>query len=165
MSITSFRKGDEGHATVLEEWYDPDAMRALLCHEGLDSDIKERLKTMSKASTNGNCLAVKYFKNNKLGYGRLYADKGRSLQMLKADVRNALCGKLVFDVDMVNGHPTILMGLAKKHGWVRQNLQRLCCDREQVLQEVQEAYAMTRSEAKVAILKLLYQGGLPVSSR
>uniref|UniRef100_A0A383WN60 Uncharacterized protein n=1 Tax=Tetradesmus obliquus TaxID=3088 RepID=A0A383WN60_TETOB len=162
---TTQQKGDAGHSTVLEERFDPDAMLACLAHPGIDTATKERLKMMHKKRRDGNGLCVTYKKNNKKGYGRLYADKGLSLQMVPSDIRNALCSRLVHDVDMANAHPNFELHLAKKHGWVCDQLQRLCCNREQVLQEMQNAYGIDRTAAKVVLLKLLYLGGLPLDHR
>jgi len=54
-------------------------------------------------------LTVTYQKNNKHGWGRYYAQKGLGLQMLWHDVRNALCGMLVHDIQLAaNAHPFIL---------------------------------------------------------
>jgi hypothetical protein len=140
-------------------------MLACLAHPGIDTATKERLKMMHKKRRDGNGLCVTYKKNNKKGYGRLYADKGLSLQMVPSDIRNALCSRLVHDVDMANAHPNFELHLAKTHGWVCDQLQRLCCNREQVLQEVQNAYSIDRTAAKVVLLKLLYLGGLPLDHR
>jgi hypothetical protein len=111
------QKGDAGHSIVLEERFNPDAMLACLAHPGIDAASKIRLKLMYKRRRDGNGLCATYSKNNKMGYGRLYADKGLSLQMVPADIRNALCCQLVHDIDMANAHPNIVLHLAKKHGW------------------------------------------------
>ncbi|WIA15568.1 hypothetical protein OEZ85_002196 [Tetradesmus obliquus] len=158
-------KGDEAHSMVLQELFDINAINACIAHSGIDAPTKDRLKAMHKRRTNGNHLLVTYNKNNKKGYGRLYAKHGLSLQMLPADVRNALCGKSVHDIDMVNAHPNFVLHLAKKHGWVCVRLAQLCCSREQVLDELQQAYGMNRGAAKVVLLKLLYLGGLPVGHK
>lgn len=158
-------KGDAGHELTLQERFDPNAMTSLLAHDGIDAGTKATLQSMCKSKHNGNCVFVNYAKNNKHGFGRLYAHRGRGLQVLPRDIRNALCGNLVHDIDMVNAHPVIMAHLAKQHGWVCDKLQRLCSEREQVLQEVQEAYEVDRAGAKVILLKLLYLGGLPVHHR
>jgi hypothetical protein len=159
--VTS-QKRDAGHSIVLEERLDPNAMHACLAHPVIDAVSKNRLKLMHKKRRDGNGLCVTYNKTNKMGYGRLYADKGLSLQMVPSDIRNALCRELVHDIDMANARPNIELHLAKKHGWVCDRLERLCSSREQVLQEVQQAYSMDRADAQVVLLKLLYLGGLPV---
>jgi hypothetical protein len=87
------------------------------------------------------------------------------MQMINADIRNALCRGLVHDVDMRNAHPTLMLHLAKKYGWVCVLLERLCRNREQVLHDVQEAYSIGRDDAKVVLLKLLYLGGLPLGHK
>jgi hypothetical protein len=150
---------------VLEERFDPNAMLAILAHPGMDDASKNKLKLMHKKRRDGNGLCVTYSKNNKMGYGRLYADKGLSLQIVPADIHNALCCQLVHDIDMANAHPNIVLHLANKHGWVRDRLERLCCSHEQVLQVVQQAYVIDRADAKAVLLKLMYLGGLPVDHK
>ncbi|WIA23882.1 hypothetical protein OEZ85_013532 [Tetradesmus obliquus] len=66
---------------------------------------------------------------------------------------------------MVNAHPNFVLHLAKKHGWVCVRLEQLCCSREQVLDELEQAYGMNRGAAKVVLLKLLYLRGLPVGHK
>eukprot|EP00878_Enallax_costatus_P008865 GHUV01009267.1.p1 GENE.GHUV01009267.1~~GHUV01009267.1.p1 ORF type:complete len:337 (+),score=56.83 GHUV01009267.1:113-1123(+) len=161
----SQRKGDAGHSIERTEKVDMDALLALLRHDGVDSATKAQLQRMNRGLRNGNSFTVTYSKANKLGLGRFYADKGLGLQMLFWDIRNALCMKLVHDVDMVNAHPIILLYLARKHGWVCSFLKRLCEDREEILRSIAEAYGVDRDDSKVAILRLLYLGGLPVDHK
>lgn len=159
---TRATKGDEGHSRCLSEVYNVDALKAALQHPGLDSETKRKLQAIKKSLTNGNRLVVQYGKNNKMGWGRYYANKGLGLQMLDADVRNALCASLVHDIDVENCHPTILMQLCKKMGWACTHLKQLCKKREEILLQIQEAYEMDRVQAKTVLLKLMYLGGLPL---
>jgi hypothetical protein len=159
---TAAAKGDEGHTKEMREYYLVDALRAALKHPGLDSDTKSKLQAINRMLTNGNELLVTYAKNNKQGWGRLYARKGLGLQMLTTDVRNAICGSKVHDMDMENAHPNFTLQLSKKHGWACSYLERLCSKREEVLQQIQDVYDMSRLQAKTVLLKILYLGGLPL---
>ena len=92
----------------------------------------------------------------------MYARKGLGLQMLTTDVRNAICGSKVHDIDMENAHPSFTLQLSKKHGWACSYLERLCSKREEVLQQIQDVYDMSRLQAKTVLLKIMYLGGLPL---
>jgi hypothetical protein len=154
-------KGDQGHSKELKEYYNVDALRAALQHPGLDSETKRRLQAINRKLTNGNELLVTYMKNNKQGWGRYYASKGLGLQMLTTDVRNAICGSLVHDLDMENAHPNFTVQMCKERGWACAYLERLCCKQEEVLQQIQDEYDMCRLQAKTVVLRILYMGGLP----
>lgn len=59
-------------------------------------------------------VTYKLSKSNagKLGYGRLYGQKG-SLETLEREIRGTLCKDYYYDLDFVNCHPVLLIQLAK----------------------------------------------------
>ena len=93
-------------------------------------------------------------KQGKLGYGRLYGNKG-SLETLEKDCRGTLCGKFYYDVDIVNCHPVLLTQFAKrKYNKDLPQLEYYVEHRDKVLKEISD----DRDEAKNEIIRILYGG-------
>lgn len=90
--------------------------------------------------------------------GRLYAKGGVGIQTFPNNVIGLLCKDLVWDVDMVNAHPTILLNIAKKQGWACAELEHYVTHREAVLAEVMEAKKLNRDDAKTAMLAVFFGG-------
>lgn len=146
----------------LEERFNADRMLSLLKNDhGLDAELKRKLKSLYAARVNGNRIRVTYdlAKNCKADdLGRLVAAKGLSLGCVENTVRAALCQDYYWDVDMANAHPVLLLGLAKRHGWPAQQLERYVTEREAVLAELVGYGMPDRSAAKRAMQVMMYLG-------
>jgi len=82
-----------------------------------DTDKKvtfDALKRYLAAADNGS-RTVKY-KQSSNGCGRLYADKGLSLQNMVREVRNAIAYPFYTDIDFINCHPTMLAQRCRQRG-------------------------------------------------
>ena len=81
---------------IKTELYDIDALHVLKKHEGVDKETKKILDKYKKKSFDGNKVKVTYLypqKYHKDQIGRVYAEKGLSLQNFRKDIRNALAGR------------------------------------------------------------------------
>lgn len=86
--------------------------------------------------------------------GRIYGHIN-TMTLLSRQCRYYLFNDIYFDLDLVNAHPTILFSYAKENNIEAKILERYVFDREGFLQEVVSKDKITRSEAKIAILRCL----------
>lgn len=144
---------------VKQEFFNQNAMRMLLNHNGISDLVKNQLKKYNKKRVNGNRVDnIIYEYKNKEEFGRLYCNVG--LATFEKNVRNALAEGIYDDVDMVNAHPTILLQECKKYGWVCDKLNHYVLNREEVLQQVAEYYQVSRNEAKLLFNVIMFGGGV-----
>lgn len=102
-------------------------------------------------SVNGE-VDVKYIQ--KRGVGRLFAEKGLSLQSLKKKIRHTISQEFYDDIDMVNAHPTILKFICDMNGWACPILTKYCTNRDKFFLDM----GLPRDEAKILILKIINGG-------
>ena len=100
--------------------------------------------------------------NHQVDYGfALNSDIGRlqskqcSIQRLYNGFRGILCDKKMFDIDMINSHPQILLNLCYEHSIDSSKLLYYVKNRDQCLQELIDAYDISRAEAKSTFLKCI----------
>ena len=93
------------------------------------------------------------------GIGRLYPE-GMGLTYINKRFRNLAASKLYTDVDMENAHPMIMSQYAVKHGIANETIGFYCKNREEVLSTIQNDLDCERDDAKRAVLKVLYGGGV-----
>ena len=96
------------------------------------------------------------------GYGRVYAQKGLSLALLRKQVRGTLCNGVYVDWDMVNAHPTILLQLLRRNCADRpelwRSLEQYCEHRDGILSKIMEKHGASRGAAKQLLISLLNGG-------
>lgn len=142
-----------------QEFFDPNAMKQLICHQGLASQVKTQLKKYFKRRVNGNCVPVCYqFAKNCDGIGRVYPQNAMGLQCFQRDIRNALASDIYFDVDMENAQPRILLRICQQHGWTCTTLQQYIELRDPTLVNIMEHYHVSRSVAKELMNRLMFGG-------
>ena len=154
--------------------FNPEAMKELLTDkektkrdfELKNKDINQLIK-LNAISRNGFARIYYYRKhwlkrNGKRGasYGRKYAYCWVSLQSLNSKLRKILCQGISRELDMVNAHVVILNAFLKKENVSFDSLEQLVNDREDVLEMLRTENGISRKEAKVGILTMLY-GGKP----
>ena len=114
---------------------------------------------------------VTYRPSTPQGIGRVFADRGLSLQNFCKRVRHTLAAGKFHDIDTVNAHPVILMALCRQlapHISIS-NLEYYVENREELLAELVNNFscredatgarpAVTRDHAKDLFLRLLYGG-------
>jgi len=146
---------------VKREYFDPNVMKALLIHNGLPIDEKNKLKKYYKRRYNGNCVEVVYdfskdYASSKIG--RIYADKGIGLQFFDKNSRNALARENYWDVDVENAHATILLKICQDNGWRCDVLQKYVENREAVLNDAMIHYGATRQDVKNLFIRMMFLG-------
>ena len=77
--------------------------------------LKNILDTVKRNEKNGDLeITTQYFSRKQ--YGRVYPKNGMSLGMLRREIRHYICDDIYYDIDMINAHPTIALGLCEKWG-------------------------------------------------
>ena len=93
-------------------------------------------------------------KPGKLGYGRLYGQKG-GFEQLEKECRGTICKDYYDDVDVVNCHPVLLVQYAKRYFNIDLvEVEKYVQNREEYLKKV----SASRDEAKTEIIRILYGG-------
>lgn len=171
LSLSAFAVGDtlasHGMKIIKREMFNPNVMNAILRHTGISADEKKKLSQYYKNRINGNQVEVRYDypKGNKeKGDGRVYAEKGLSLQMFSCEIRNALANDYYWDCDMKNAHPTILLKICKDKGWNAPCLEHYVNHRAEVLEDVGKHFSKSPADSKQAITSLMYLGGMPIKT-
>lgn len=114
-------------------------------------DPLKNFKTYLKKSYQG-ISRVEYRQNE--GCGRYFAVQGLSQQNFVRCVRHTIAREHYQDLDMVNAHPVILLGLCKRNNFPCKNLEKYVSNREEIL----ESIGIDRAEAKKVILSIINGG-------
>ena len=114
-------------------------------------------------------VPVKYsMADDSNGFGRFLADvrvlggvaKGVPFVKMQREVRAALAERYVWDVDMVNCHPTILVQVLENMDIPCPLLKRYVHDRAACIAEVMDACGVTRDTSKTLFIRLVFGGGV-----
>jgi len=150
-------------AIMKTEVFDVDALSQLLNCDGISTIDKNRLRSMKRASQQGNQLRVAYLRGKNLkseDFGRVTPEKGIGLAMVPRDQRNFLARPYYFDLDMVNSQPTILEQMCKTNGWACEYLTQFLAERDARMKELHA----DRSQAKQMVMRMMF-GKLDVSDK
>ena len=82
------------------------------------------------------------------------------MQHLRCDLRDLLVKSIVWDLDIVNAWPTLMLNLADKHGKPTPTLRKYVSDREDFLKRLCAHYGVSRDDAKVVLHGVSLGGGL-----
>ena len=116
----------------------------------VDNKLGAAMQTITYKLSNKN--------GGKLGYGRLYGNKG-SFETLEKECRGTVCKEFYHDIDVVNCHPVILVQFAKsKYNIELPEVEKYVDNRDLYLKHVMTENGVTRDEAKTSIIKILYGG-------
>lgn len=157
-------KSTDGITPIVKtEIYDVEALNTLSRHDGVDKETKRILNKYKKKSEDGNKVKVNYLfpsKYSKEQIGRVYAEKGLSLQNFRKDIRNALAAKYYWDLDICNAHCTFLLKICNDKGWKSPLLDNFVKQRELFRKYVMDHYDIDEEEAKEMILVTMYLGNV-----
>lgn len=142
---------------VLHEYVDRAALNRLFEHPDITRDDLRTLQRYHATLAPDGSREVTY-RPSEHGVGRVYADRGLSLQFFPKRIRHTLANKLYHDIDVTNAHPVILLQLCSEMGWDAPQLRWYVENREKVLSEIIESCQVTRKQAKELLLRLMYGG-------
>jgi hypothetical protein len=124
-----------------------------------DTDKSGTFDTLQRylaAAADDGTHTVKY-KKPANGHGRLFAERGLSLQSMVREVRNAIAHPFYLDIDFCNCHPTLLVQKCKKLGVECPLLEQYCDNRSEVLSIISPE---DHSAGKTTVLALINGGGV-----
>jgi hypothetical protein len=101
-------------------------------------------------------VQVSYARPGKVTYGRL--QPSASFQAFSDKIRVPLARGIYHDIDVVNCHPTILLGLCRKHDWPHTELQHYVTSRRSFFADIIDASGCTEKDAKRLVISLFYGG-------
>lgn len=152
---TCIEKRDDNYS--LTEQVDITALKRLLEHPDIERDDQRTLRRYLALLSSDGSKKVTY-RPSEHGIGRIYAEHGLSLQFFPKRIRHTLAKDLLYDIDMVNAHPVLLLQLCNEKGWCAPQLTRYVEDREIILQEIMSSCHVSRKQAKELLLRLMYGG-------
>jgi phage/plasmid-associated DNA primase len=119
--------------------------------------LQNILDSLKKNKETGDFeLSVQYFSRGE--YGRVYAKNAMSLGMLRRPIRHYICDGVYYDIDMINAHPTIAVGLCKKWNIECEHLQEYVKKRGAKLKEYMKLFDITRGDVKTMFCSMLNGG-------
>ena len=104
-------------------------------------------------------VEVKYNKHKGMNFGRAYAKRSLGATNFRREIRGTISSKNYKDIDIVNCRPNIYFQIAKVLKVKCPVLKRYVKNRNQILEEVQNHYNVSRDTAKELFIWLLYLGG------
>ena len=120
-------------------------------------DERKQMTSYMKKCNKNNIVTVEY-KKVLHGFGRVYAKKSLSLQSIRKQIRHTLCNDYYMDIDIVNAHPVMLNQLCQKNGLSNKNLNLYVSNRESYLQTIINDCGVSRGDAKILFIRMLYNG-------
>ena len=140
------------------ERFDLTTIKALISSDELLPEEQKQLKRYLRTSKKG--VRKVSYKPTYHGFGRIYADKGLSLQSFSQRIRHTLACNIYDDVDIVNAHPVLLSHLCDAWNISCKELREYINNREKYLSEVVTSCDVTRSSAKKLFLRVMYGGAV-----
>eukprot|EP00487_Bulimina_marginata_P005997 TRINITY_DN24_c0_g4_i1.p1 TRINITY_DN24_c0_g4~~TRINITY_DN24_c0_g4_i1.p1 ORF type:complete len:166 (+),score=17.80 TRINITY_DN24_c0_g4_i1:205-702(+) len=114
------------------------------------------LSTINKINING-FYEAKYF-NSKCG--RMYVQKGVSLQNIQKQIRQILSYNLYFDLDICNAHPSILANVCDDFNINCPNIIKYRDHRDKCINDLLKLnHHLNRSDIKTLLIALMNGGG------
>lgn len=122
----------------------------------INPETLNKIKRLKKIMTRNNARGRTYYQGspNLKCFGRKYCNE--SLQLVWAEVRNALVYDKWEDIDMKNAHPTILNQLCQKLGINCPKLNEYVNNRDKYLKDIMDNYGCNRRHAKNLFIMAVY---------
>jgi len=103
-----------------------------ITHPDIYPEHKERLLNYIQIAKDKKCVEVTYTKEQ---YGRYFVHSNfMSSVSMWNKIRSTLFGETEYDIDIVNCHPEILLGLFKKHDYDTEYLTKYCRCRDEIIE-------------------------------
>ena len=104
-----------------------------------------------------NALKVSYIRSRH-GFGRMYPRKSLGLTSFRGKLRNSMIKDTYYDFDISNAQPAIIFNICKANDIPCKALENYNINRESILADVQNKYAVDRSSAKKLFIRLAFFG-------
>jgi predicted transposase YbfD/YdcC len=108
------------------------ALLNFITHPDIYPEHRERLLNYIQIAKDKKCVEVTYTKEQ---YGRYFVNGNfmSSINMWNK-IRSTLFGETEYDIDIVNCHPEILLGLFKKYEYETEYLAKYCESRDKIIE-------------------------------
>tara|TARA_B110000902_G_C14282549_1_gene577528 strand:+ start:597 stop:3230 length:2634 start_codon:yes stop_codon:yes gene_type:complete len=94
--------------------------------------------------------------NSGVDYGRVYPIRNKSLGCLRRSVRHFIAGDLYYDIDMINAHFQIALGLCKKYNFKEnKTIKYYVENRDEILIKYMEFYDKKKGDVKKLLISIL----------
>jgi hypothetical protein len=121
---------------------------------------KNHLTTILHSLTRDNTSIISYSGGKDTEYGRVYSKRSLSLGTIRREIRHFLCKETYWDIDIVNCHPNLLVGICKSMGIHTHFLNEYVTKREKYLEKIMKDFDIDRDKAKKGICALINGGGI-----
>lgn len=120
---------------------------------------KDMLGAYAKKLDSKGCRQVQYkFSNNRVGYGRVYAEHSLSLGCMRRAIRHTLSNGYYVDIDIVNCHPNLENQIIKSNGFLFKELDKYVANPEEYRKLICDTFDTKRENAKLLPILQLYNG-------
>lgn len=102
-------------------------------------------------------IKVSYIRSRH-GFGRMYPRKSLGITSFRSLVRNSMIKDTYYDFDISNAQPAIIFNICKANDIPCKALENYNINRESILKDVQNKYAVDRSAAKKLFIRLAFFG-------
>lgn len=118
---------------------------------------KSQLMKYKQLIKNGKA-SVKYSKAKNMKYGRVSPFKSLGLFSIRREIRHTLARDNYIDIDIENCHPVLLLQILQANDIECKYLKKYVMNRDEIFEEVKAKYNVSRDEAKLLFLQLMYYG-------
>lgn len=149
--LQALLKCDEAILPHGKKWCDDDGIE----HE--TKNEKENLTDLLKSCFKEGDNYYTYTKyQSGVDYGRVYPVKNKSLGCLRRSVRHFIAGDLYYDIDMINAHFQIALGLCKKYNFKEnKTIKYYVENRDEILKKYMSFYDYTKGDTKKLFISIL----------
>jgi hypothetical protein len=153
--LTLYEKPD---VEAIEKLLSSDLLEMVKYEDCFYENEKHHIEAYQESLENG-VVSVKYNKHKSVKFGRVYCSRSLGAINLRREIRGTIFSRSYKDIDIVNCHPNIYYQIAKVLRVKCPVLKRYVEQRDQILEEVQSHYGVSRDTAKQLFIRLLYLGG------
>ena len=126
-----------------------------ICNE--KTHLEMILKTAEEHKKGEYYLRTGY--GSKSHYGRVYPHKMASLGMMRRPIRHFLAEDIYYDLDMVNAHFSLALGICNKLHYKRtKKIKKYVNTRDETLKKYMDMYGLSRDKAKSMFIIMLNGG-------
>lgn len=128
--------------------------------EGIEHETKNEKENLSELLKSCFKEGDDYYTYTKyqsgVEYGRVYPVKNKSLGCLRREVRHFIAGDLYYDIDIINAHFQIALGLCKKYNFKEnKTIKYYVENRDEILKKYMDFYDKKKGDVKKLFISIL----------
>ena len=145
------------NSNCLSEKYDTSNYSQKMASLLYSNEKQQLISYLDKYDTKINAIKVQY-KKPKHKYGRVFPCKSLGLTCLSKKIRNTLIKDRYIDIDLTNAQPKIIYNICKSNNIKCPYNEIYNFKREEILEEVINAYKVSRNDAKNLFIRMAFFG-------